>query len=237
MKIVTLVAFLALFSCGSCIAQENIGKTNPVLSSEIYFLYPYPPLDFNKFNYGIGGEVSEKFKPFKVSTGIFFYTGNSNIKYDAASPFDKRISGLNYFNIPILIKIKLFKLNSLDNNLFLNTGLLFNIPRNYSYILYYKNNTIPPYEEIPVKYRSGNSLRLGLEYNKQLNDRLNFIADIFCDYKFSKDYIEIAISNPPPPGQIPGSGSKSVAGAILFWGVFCGIEWNYNHHVPRTKEF
>lgn len=217
-----IVIFLcALFLKNTCVSKDLEQSRKPFLSSEIYFIYPYPPIYFTRFNYGIGGEISQDFKPFKVSTGFFFYTNNSYHKYDQTSPFDKEVVSLNYLNFPVLIKIKLNKQNKTGNTILLNTGIVINIPKNYNSTLYYKNNNSPQ-KEIAIKYHNGSALRLGLQYSKSLNNRLNLYTNVFWDYKFRKDYIEFAVSNPHP-----GS-SSSYKGNILFWGLSFGIEFMFS---------
>ncbi len=212
---ITAISFLMLFLNSVCSSQET---DKPFLSSFIYFIYPYPPLYSNKFNYGIGGEIDEHFTPFKFSTGLFFYTNKYEFHYDKTSPYEKNDFSLNYFNFSFNVKIKLSNKNKTDNLFLLNTGIIINIPRNYRSVFYYKKN-IPPEENIPIKYGNGISLRLGFQYNKSLSNRLKVYANLFCDYKFQKDHIDFYISNPHPGPD------SYYEGYILFWGVSCGLEF------------
>lgn len=205
--------------CSSCIAQENTEKAKPYLSSEVFFVYPnYLTKHENQFNYGFGGAISENFNPFKVTIGLFYNTKKYFVPYESASSIDKITYSLNYFNVPILISFHLIKHEIMKNNFLITTGIVLNIPRNYHSLTYFKNNNPPQVKDTPIKYISGNSIRLGFQYNKSLNKLFNVFAGACVDYRFQLDHVDF-VANGPHPGPNYYEGDR------LLLGINIGIEW------------
>lgn len=217
----TTIIFISFFAlCSSCIAQENTEKANRYLSSEIFFIYPHYFTKYeNQFNYGFGGAVSENFSPFRITTGLFYTTKKYFEPFESTSSIDKITYRLDYFNVPILIGFSLIKQEIKKNQFLITTGIVFNIPRNYRSITYYKNSNPPTINDTPVDYKTGSSFRLAFEFHRKLNNIFNVYVGVFSDYKFQLDRLDFNNSTP--------HWHPSYSDDRLLAGINVGIEWIY----------
>lgn len=221
MKYFKLYFFIGIIICFNAF-KAIASKDSVCLSSEVYLFYPYPMLpSLEPINCGVGAEVSENFNPFKASVGVFVYRIQSVANIGTTQ---KQVLNIDYINFPILVKIKLNRLNS-KNVLLLNTGFVINVPRNYKNTLYDNNNNVLK-QDVAAKYGNGTSLRLGLQYSKFVKQRLSFYSSVYCDLKFQKDVINIYSQTPHP-------GNDSYEGASMFWGVSVGMEFSFNGYAKH----
>lgn len=190
-----IIAFMFITFSTACLAQEI--NTKKYLSSEAFFTSPYYLTDYkNQLNYGMGVLISESIKSIKISAGIFYNTKKYFSSYENTSTIDKVTYSLEYYNIPILVGINLLRQENIKNQFLISTGMIFNTPRNYSSITYYKNNNSPSTNDTPIDYKTGSSFRLGLQFHKRLNALFNIYTSAFVDYKFQLDRLDFYNSTP-----------------------------------------
>lgn len=213
-----IVAFILIAFSSACLAQENNNKK--FISSEVFFTSPYYLTEYkNQINYGLGISISENIKSIKISTGLFYNTNKYFSSYENTSAIDKVTYSLEYYNIPILIGINLLRQENIKNQFLISTGIIFNIPRNYSSITYYKNNSSPTTNDTPVDYKSGSSFRLGFQFHKRLNGIFNLYTGAFVDYKFQLDRLDFNNST--------SQWHPSYSEDRFSIGLYIGLEWRY----------
>jgi len=213
-----IIAFILMTFSTACLAQEIDKKK--YLSSEAFFTSPYYLTDYkNQFNYGMGILISENIKSIKISTGIFYNTKKYFSSYENTSTIDKVTYSLEYYNIPILVGINLLRQENIKNQFLISTGIIFNTPRNYSSITYYKNNNSPTTNDTPVDYKTGSSFRLGLQFHKRLNAIFNIYTSAFVDYKFQLDRLDFYNSTP--------QWHPSYSEDRVLIGLNIGLGWRY----------
>jgi len=216
LKIKIIIAFV--FVTSICLAQEN--HNGKYISSEIFFNSPYYFTEYkNQFNYGIGITISENIQSVKISTGIFYNTKRYFSSYENTSSIDKVTYCIEYYNIPVLIGVNLLRHENIKNQLLVSTGIIFNIPRNYSSHTYYKNNNPPTTNDTPSDYKAGSSFRLGLEFHKRLNSIFNIYTCAFADYKFQLDRLDFNNSSP--------QWHPSYSEDRILIGLNVGLGWRY----------
>lgn len=218
MKKINSIAVILIAFSSACLAQEN--NKEKFFSSEIFFTSPYYLTEYkNQINYGLGILISENIKPIKISTGLFYNTKKYFSSYENISAIDKVTYSLQYYNIPFLVGINLLRKENIKNQFLISTGVIFNIPRNYSSITYYKNNSLPTTNDTPVDYKSGSSFRLGFQFHKGLNSIFNLYAGAFIDYKFQLDRLVFNDST-PHWHRLYSKDRFSI-------GLNIGLEWRY----------
>jgi hypothetical protein len=189
-------------------------------SSEARLIYPqYFTKYEQKFNDGIGGLFIGNMKRLRFKTGLLFTTKNYLEQFESTSLIDKITYNLDYFNIPMLFDLELRRRDSIKNQYFFSPGIVFNIPRNYKSITYYKNGTPSTLNEAPDNYNFGSSARLGFIYQRKLTRLLNINIETYVDYKFQLDYLEFNNSSP--------HWHSSYSNDRLSLGINLGIEWLY----------
>jgi hypothetical protein len=192
-------AFLisCILLCNYCIAQENIKQTKPYLSSEVYCVYPHYFTEYtNQFNYGFGTSISENFKPFKVTLGLFYSKKKYFELYEGTSGIDKITYNLDYYNVPFLISFPLVRDTIKKSSFLISTGIVFNIPNNYNSTTYYKAQQLVKKNDSPTSYKSGSSLRISMQTYRRLNELFAVYAGLFGDYKFQLDQLQFSNSKP-----------------------------------------
>jgi hypothetical protein len=105
------------------------------------------------------------------------------------------------------------------NMLSISTGIIFNIPSNYSSTTYFKDNTPSLENDKPVNYKTGSSFRLGIQFHKKLNPIFNIYGGAFADYKFQLDRLDFNNSTP--------QWHPSYSEDRFSIGLNIGLEWRY----------
>lgn len=215
-KRVVILVFSVLFVSLNSSAQKD---TSTHVSVELYAVWPYGPLALGGkhfVSYGAGAEIAQSFKSFSVTSGLFFYTSKIVAPTGLMNAFPRETVRFNYFNVPFLVKIKLGRKQTL-NQILLNTGLVLNIPRNYSSTFYDGNNSIIN-KTIASDYKTGASVRVGFQYNRMLNKKIKVIASSFLDYRAKPNYIykSTTTMHSGPNGYIKDG--------FIFWGISLGID-------------
>ncbi len=215
--VITFIFLLALFS--SSIAQDNSENSKPDFSLDLFLIYPQYFTEYEtQFNYGFGGVVSENFKPFRITTGLF-YTSKKYFEPFEGSDIVKITYSTDYYNIPVLIGFPLNKQEVKKNKFLIVTGTIFNIPRNYQSFIYYNNHNPRTINGTPVAYKAGNSFRLAFQFHRKLNNAFHVFSGVFTDFKFHLD--DIRIGSSLPHWHPSYSEDRFLAGINL------GIEWIY----------
>jgi hypothetical protein len=215
---ITCAFLLAL--CSYSIAQGTSEKSKPTFSCGIFYLYPHYFLEYEtQFNFGFGGVVSENFKPFSISTGLFYATKKYFEPFEGSDDIDKISYSINYYNIPVLIGFPLNKHEVKKNYFLIEGGVIFNIPRNYQSFIYYNNDNSTMTNATPDGYSAGSSFRLAFQYHRKLNNAFNLFSGVYTEYKFKLDYISFNSSQP----QWHSSYSED----RFLAGINIGVEWIY----------
>ncbi len=200
--------------------QTRTENTNPFISVETFFVFPYYFSHYeSQFNYGFGAEVSENFTAFKITTGLFLTTKEYSELFESTSDISKISYSLDYINIPILLGFPLVKDKLKLNQFLIRTGIIINIPMDYQSSIYYKNNNATPINTNSIAYKAGSSLRLAFQYQRVLNKSFNTYVGVFGDYKFKLDHVDFNNSTP--------QWHSSIADDRLSIGINIGIEWFY----------
>lgn len=200
-----------------CTGQEN--KNDRFLTSELFFTSPYYFTDYkNQFNYGAGVLISENIKSIKISTGIFYNTKKYYELFENIGNTDKVTYTIYYYNVPLLVGFNLTPLVN-KNILLISTGIIFNFPSNYSSTTHFKDNTPPLENDKPINYKSGSSLRLGIQFERRLNSIFHIHTCAFADYKFQLDRLEFNNSSP--------HWHPTYSDDRLLIGLNVGLEWRY----------
>ena len=216
MKKSFFVLALLLFSAYSVFAQKD-SIVRPNFSTEVFFVYPhYFSESEDRFDYGFGGMASLKFNYIKISSGLFYTIKRYTELFADGFPVSKIRYSVDYFNVPILVGLPLYQPELKRNTFRVTTGIIVNIRRNYKSIVYYKNGPVTYYAA--PHYYSGNSFRLAFQLGRQINKNFKLYIQIFGDYKFVLDEIEI-------------KEGYTTADRFLL-GLNAGIEWNYKKIKP-----
>jgi len=203
--------------------------TNPILSTEIYALYPHYFIKKVEFNYGFGGAITAQFKRTKYTLGFNYSTKNYYyIWYYVSSYYLYKTNYYtNYYNIPFSISFPLFNKDfKKKNDFIIGVGMIWNIPRKYEEITTY--NHISPYSTLPYPnpYKIsksdlgvGKSFQLLLRYQRRISKTFDFYFSGFCYYKFSLEYEHDTSMMAP--------WSPSFSEDRLFLGINTGFELYY----------
>lgn len=133
---------------------------------------PYYP-DVKSLNYILGTSLNAYIGPFKLETGFAYGTKN---------PTNGR---LNYCFIPILLNRRVYTDSCNTFSISLGSVLLF--PFGYSREKIEPDGAIT-LEKIPVKYRVGSTVRIGLQYSRRFYKNFFFFSEIYANYKVVMDY-------------------------------------------------
>jgi hypothetical protein len=215
-----ILLFYTLIQSELIQAQEG-RKNDSFISAEIYAFCPnyYHFISpKNIFSYGLGLSIVNNYKPFKISVGANFYTQKIRINYPSTDSLEKTVNTINYFSIPILLRINLRK-NIVDNNFYLIIGSTPIRPYRYNSISNYRNVQSTTINIMPKSYISGISFTTGIEYNKNIG-RTNLFFSLYTNYKMSLDRLEFPALN-PHPGNLVELGEKLQLGALL------GVEYAF----------
>ncbi len=171
----------------------------------------------NKINYNVGLSINKYFRSSKIEIGFAYGTKNYFFIYrDIYSSVEKENLKLNYYFIPLFFNQRLF--TDLNNTISLSLGTVFIKASGYSKETFFKDGTKINRENIPVKYKLGNTLRLGIKYSKNISYRFILFTELYANYKFNTDYYE--------------SGSSlqyfNLTDDRFDMGINVGIEWPFN---------
>jgi hypothetical protein len=200
-----------------CFGQESINGR--FLTSELFLTSPYYFTEYkNQLNCGAGLLISGNIKRFKLSTGIYYHTNKYYELFGNLGNTDKVTYKIYYHNVPLLFGFNMLPTMN-KNILFISTGIIFNIPSNYSSTIYFNDGTPSIENEKPVNYNSGSSLRLGLQFERKLNSIFCIYTCVFADYKIQLD--QLAFNNSSPQWHPPFPVNR------FLMGLNVGLEWRY----------
>lgn len=171
----------------------------------------------NKINYTVGLSINKYFSSSKFELGFAYGTKNySFIYHDIYSSMEKDNLELNYYFIPIFFNQRLF--TDSNNTISLSFGNVFIKAFGYSKETFFKDGTKTNRENIPINYKLGNTLRLGIKYSKNISAKFILFTELYANYKFNTDYYE--------------SGSSlqyfDLTDDRFDTGINVGIEWLFN---------
>ena len=193
--VVTIIHVTVYSQNNSSEIQNDLNPTTyPFLSTEITFGYPYYMYK-NKENknnlnsYSGAFSLTGNLKYLKISFGYSYSTkcftqGNSNTSYSNIDSYDYK---LEYHNLGFDFISPITHPDFSPVSLFLFYGFQLNFPYGYKRVVNFKNgNSID--ENLLVDYQTGLSCRLGLKYEKRINNFLYFQANLKHDLKIRRDY-------------------------------------------------
>lgn len=168
-------------------------------SINIYGGYPYYFLQLkkygdytdvrNKINYIAGLSINKYLKSSKFEIGFAYGTKNYLYNYrDVYSDIQSENVQLNYYFIPISFNQRLF--TDSINTISLSLGTVFLKPFGYSKDIILKDGTKNNQDNIPVNYKFGTSVKLGLKYSKSISPKILLFSELYASYKFNIDYYE-----------------------------------------------
>ncbi|MHC1777253.1 MAG: hypothetical protein AB9834_17760 [Lentimicrobium sp.] len=216
--LITCIFILAIYN--SSIAQDIKEKSKPAFSFELFVLYPHYFLECEtQFNYGFGGVLSQNYKPFRITTGLFYTSKKYYNSFESSDNIDRITYSIDYYNIPVLIGFPLNKQEVKKNKFLIETGFIFNIPRNYQSFTYYTNGSPKTINETPGGYEGGCTFRLAFQFRRKLNNAFNVFSGVFTDYKFLMDDIRI--------GSSQSNWHPSYSEDRFMVGINVGFGWTY----------
>lgn len=195
------------------ISLQNLSKYAPVLflsvlisnsslsqSIDVYGGAPYYFMQLDKYddyidvtndlNFTVGVSVNKYINTFKIEFGIAYGTKNYTFHHrNLNSLASEEKVQLSYYLIPIIIHKRLF--TDSKNTVSLSLGSVFLKPFGYSKETLFKDGSKEDNRELPVSYKIGNTVRLGMKYSRNLiGPKFMIFSEIYGDYKFNMDYSE-----------------------------------------------
>jgi hypothetical protein len=163
----------------------------PILSSEVYSLYPHYFIENSKFNYGFGGAITAQFKRAKYSLGLNYSTKKYYCTYFNSYYLERTNFISTYYNIPFSISFPLFNKDyKKKNDFIIGAGIIWNIPKKYEAITIYKHQI--PYPSSNPYRISGLGVVHSFQFILRYQRRINRIIDIYlsgvCCYKSRLEY-------------------------------------------------
>jgi hypothetical protein len=186
------------------------------LNNKSFFSTELSYFNLNLNNCG-GFALNNNFRQFKLSIGAQIYAYKNEFRYSQTDPIRlKKVNSYTYLNIPVLVKLKLNKLEN-PNSLLLLIGITGTKNLSYKSIIYF-NNANKPLNKIDVlsSKNGGLSITSGIEYNKAFK-HFNLFANSIFNAKIVKDVLNLN-------NNIPGSLGDTYEGERFQLGFSIGIE-------------
>lgn len=190
-------------------------KAQDSSNNKSFFSTEFSYLNLNLKNCG-GFALNTNFRKFKLSIGAQVYAYKNELKYSQADPIRIIENSYSYLNIPILVKLKLNKLEK-PNSLFLLIGITGTKNLSYNSIIYF-NNADKPIEknEVLSSKNGGLSISSGIEYNRAFK-HFNLFANSIFNAKIVRDVLNLN-------NNIPSSLGDTYEGERFQLGFSIGVE-------------